>query len=589
MNTYTLITVLFKKFPLKTILNISVFMAAGLLEMLSAFALVPIIEVLLGSDMGNISKITEKWIALMGLFNILPTKLNFVIVLLSSIFVASALVIYARYLTLRTKYAIEKELIKEALSSFFNASWSFFTGEKKGTLINTFNREMLTVGNSLTTIGDLFSGAIRLIFYAIVPFYISWNATSVAIGLGLIFTLPFMMLSRVSYRLGQKNTSTANRFNQNIQESFDAAKVILGYGNQHKNIIQTEESFDDHCKVTVKSQMIPFITTKGLEPFAWVSIIFTIYYSITYLNIPIAEVGVIVYALFRIFPLIAQISRGRNTLSNFVPSYEQIDFLIKRAKQNVQRTGELLFKQFNDSIVFNRIHFAYENRVQVLKNINVVIKKGNMTAFVGESGAGKSTLIDLLVGFYEPCEGAITIDGTPLFEYDIRSFRHRIGFVPQDSILFNTTIRNNLLWSYDRATENDLIESCMLANAHDFIMKLPCGYDTLVGDRGVRLSGGQRQRIALARAMLRKPELLILDEATSSLDSQSELLIQEAIEKIVQQTTVVVIAHRLSTITKSDWIYVLEDGNLKEEGSYLELINKGGAFYQMAGLQSLVV
>jgi ATP-binding cassette subfamily B protein len=129
----------------------------------------------------------------------------------------------------------------------------------------------------------------------------------------------------------------------------------------------------------------------------------------------------------------------------------------------------------------------------------------------------------------------------------------------------------------------------MLANAHDFIMKLPCGYDTLVGDRGVRLSGGQRQRIALARAMLRKPELLILDEATSSLDSQSELFIQEAIEKIVQQTTVVVIAHRLSTITKSDWIYVLEDGYLKEEGSYLELINKGGAFYQMAGLQSLVV
>lgn len=589
MNANTLIRILFKKFPSEIILNISVFVAAGLLEMISVFALVPIIEVLLGSDLGNISKITEKWIALMGLFNILPTKQNFVIVLLSSIFVASFLAIYAKYLILRTKYAVEKELIRETLRSFFNASWSFFTSEKKGTLINTFNREMLIVGNSLTTIGDFFSGAIRLLFYVTVPIYISWQATSVAIGMGLISTLPFMMLSKVSYRLGQKNTSTSNMFNQNIQESFDAAKIILGYGNQYKNIIQAEKSFDDHCKVTIKSQMIPFITTKGLEPFAWISIIFTIYYSITYLNIPIAEVGVIVYALFKIFPLIANISRGRNSISNFVPSYEQIDSLIEKAKQNAQRTGELLFKQFNDSIVFNRVHFAYENQVPVLKNISVVIRKGNMTAFVGESGAGKSTLIDLLVGFYEPCEGAITIDGIPLFEYDVWSFRHKIGFVPQDSILFNTTIRNNLLWSYDRATENDLVESCLLANAHDFIMKLPCGYDTLVGDRGVKLSGGQRQRIALARAMLRKPELLILDEATSSLDSQSENLIQEAIEKIVHQTTVVVIAHRLSTITKSDLIYVLEDGYVKEQGSYLELINKRGALYQMAGLQSLVV
>jgi ABC-type multidrug transport system fused ATPase/permease subunit len=217
----------------------------------------------------------------------------------------------------------------------------------------------------------------------------------------------------------------------------------------------------------------------------------------------------------------------------------------------------------------------------------MTIKKGEMTAIVGESGSGKSTLIDLLIGFYEPDKGVIYVDKKPLQELDIYSFRRHIGYVPQDTILFNDTVKNNLLWSDEKATEKEIIEVCKLANADEFIVNLSDGYDTVVGERGARLSGGERQRIALARALLRRPELLILDEATSALDSRSELFIKSAIEHISNQTTIVVIAHRLSTIVKADWIYVLKDGYLIEQGTFTELLNKNGKFGYMAQLQGV--
>jgi ABC-type multidrug transport system fused ATPase/permease subunit len=208
-----------------------------------------------------------------------------------------------------------------------------------------------------------------------------------------------------------------------------------------------------------------------------------------------------------------------------------------------------------------------------------------MIALVGRSGAGKTTLVDVLMGFYEPTSGAVLVDGVPLQDLDINSWRGHIGFVPQDAFLFNMSLRENLLWSKTDATEEQLRQACLQANAIEFIEKLPQGYDTLVGERGVRLSGGQRQRIALARALLRQPEVLILDEATSALDSHSERMIQESIEKISQHTTIVVIAHRLSTIQKADCIYVLDEGRVVESGSFGELMRRDGNFLEMAQLQ----
>ena len=286
-------------------------------------------------------------------------------------------------------------------------------------------------------------------------------------------------------------------------------------------------------------------------------------------------------------PLLGRLAAQRNGLVGFFPSYEQVKGLRDRARELEQESGSDVFGGFKREIRMKDIVFAYPDMEPALKDVDISIPKGSMVAIVGPSGAGKSTLIDVLMGFNTPTSGSVMFDDCPLNRYDITSYRRRTGYVPQDVVLFNASIIENLLWSKEDATEEAIKRACEQANVDEFVKDLPEGYETVVGDRGVRLSGGQAQRFALARAILREPELLILDEATSSLDTQSERLIQEAIEEIAKQTTVVVIAHRLSTIVNASYVYVLVGGGVAEEGTYTELIEKGGVFAQMNQLQIL--
>jgi ATP-binding cassette subfamily B protein len=312
------------------------------------------------------------------------------------------------------------------------------------------------------------------------------------------------------------------------------------------------------------------------------------YISSEYSKLTIAEMGIIGYSFLRILPMIGGLTSIKHTIVNLYPSYEQVAYMNRLAYENIQKTGNVIFDRIDDGIEYKGVSFSYPGHNPVLNDIDLTIKKGKMTAIVGESGSGKSTLIDLLIGFYGPDKGVILADKRPLQEFDIYSFRRCVGYVPQDTILFNDTVKNNLLWSNENAIDNEIEEACKLANADEFIINLSDGYDTVVGERGVRLSGGERQRIALARAMLRKPELLILDEATSALDSRSELLIKNAIKNITHKTTLVVIAHRLSTIVNADSIYVLQNGRIIEQGSYRNLIESNSAFKQAAEMQGIV-
>ena len=306
-------------------------------------------------------------------------------------------------------------------------------------------------------------------------------------------------------------------------------------------------------------------------------------------SVEVSEMAVLLLALFSVANAISNITMYKNSLDNFFPSYQQIKDLQKKSIELKQVSGIRSFNSFKKEISIRSLSFAYPGHPEILSKINMNITKGTMVALVGKSGAGKSTLIDLIMGFHQPLGGEILFDGIPLQEFNIISFRQKIGYVPQESVLFNMSIKDNFLWANDQATREDLERVCQLAYADEFITQLPNGYDTLVGDRGVRLSGGQIQRIALARALLRNPELLILDEATSSLDSYSEKMIQRAIENVAKQTTIIVIAHRLSTIKKADCIYVLEKGRVIEQGNYAQLAKNEGQFSSMVQLQELEV
>ena len=296
----------------------------------------------------------------------------------------------------------------------------------------------------------------------------------------------------------------------------------------------------------------------------------------------LSELVAVLWSLLTALPILSSLLHTNISINNFIPSYEQLVHLRDQADEHKEIEGDIQFHHLSDGIEFRDVEFTYPDRKNTICGVNMYIGKKSLTAIVGESGSGKSTITDLILGLLAPDRGQILIDDVQFTNWKQNSFRQRVGYIPQDPILFHSSIRENLLWANDKASEGELWDALQLSFAKQFVSELPHGIDTIVGDRGVRLSGGQRQRITLARALLRKPDLLILDEATSALDSETELIIQQSIEKLKSTMAVVVIAHRLSTISKADQIYVMKSGKVVEEGTYDELSqNQSGAFYDM--------
>ena len=284
-----------------------------------------------------------------------------------------------------------------------------------------------------------------------------------------------------------------------------------------------------------------------------------------------------------------------NPFKNFSKAF----FQIQKGIASAERIGEILdeniaitekenarpVKRFNEVISYRNVSFSYGDE-PVLENINLEIKKGKMLAIVGPSGAGKSTLADLLPRFIDVSSGVLSIDGHDIRDLKIKDLRHLMGIVSQEPILFNDSIHNNIAFGKEGATKEDVTEAAKIANAHEFIIKMPEGYDTNVGEAGVKLSGGQRQRLTIARAILKNPPILILDEATSSLDSESEKLVQEALFKLMKNRTSLVIAHRLSTIQFADEIVVMQEGRIIERGNHISLMSKNGLYRKLVEMQA---
>lgn len=561
---------------------------ASFIEACSVVSFAPMIDLLINPDLSKASDVTLKVTAWMRYFGMPVSIISVMIFIVSLTIVTGLFTFMARFIMTRVHFRLVKNIIFEVFGAFLGARWQFFVSNNYGVMGNTLTKETEKVGLAFESIAEIFSIILRIIFYIVIAFLISWKLSLIVLLLIGIALVPFSLLGRVTYRIGKNHTSASNEFQGTIVETFNAAKLILSFGNQGKAVSGLAQRIPSYVTSAVQFIMIRVISPLAFEPMVIGIVLFAIYLGLSYYKLNISELLIVLYAMRTSGNLAFQITHHRNYIQNMAPALEQIYNLKSEAEEMRQPSGAQEFRGFKKEIIFKDVSFSYPNQKRLFNGINLIIPKGKMVALAGKSGSGKTTLIDILIGLYEPESGGLLIDDTPLSKIDILTWRWRLGVVSQDPFLFNLSIRDNLLWGFEGASNEQLRMACEKANAAEFIDRLPKGLDTIIGERGVRLSGGQRQRIAIARAILRDPEILILDEATSSLDSHSESLIQKSIDNIAQETTVVVIAHRLSTIKAADCIYVLDHGAIIESGSFDQLIKKrGGEFFKAVELQAL--
>lgn len=537
----------------------------------------PIIDFLISPDGKDVSQITSKFLEIlnsMGFQSTLPTLLILFLVLQS---LKSIFTVIITYIVAKTKYDVMRNLTVDLFKDFFEAKWEFFTQSSQGVLINTLMKELQKIGDAFFAMAMFFTKFIQLFIYLAIPLYVSIKITLIFLFSSIALLYPFFLLTKLNYKFGLTNRDTANKLSSIILEDLGAAKIILGYGEKLKSTRRLDESYREHAEAATKVYSLGTLLNEVSLPLGILSLLITLYITKGE-GVKISEMAIIIWSLKQASSFMGVLLNTKGSVESFFPSYKQLLDIREKARGLKESSGNLLFKNIEKSIELKNLYFSHDGQKETLQDISFKIPKGSMIALSGHSGSGKSTIVDLVLGFLVPRKGSITIDGVDLSKFDLTSFRKKIGYVPQDSVLFNMSIRENLLWAKDDATEQNILDALEKANALEFIKDMKEGIDSNIGDRGVKLSGGQKQRIALARAIIRKPELVILDEATSALDQHSENQIQRAIENLVKSTTVIVVAHRISTIVNADQIYALKDGKIAEYGTYKELCKLNGYF-----------
>ena len=570
------------------ILIVALMVIAGLVQASSILGLMPIVDYVVSNDLTNANQVTKSVaLVITGLslpVNIITMGGFYLLVVLTK----NGVMTLQQYVTSKVHFKVMTQIIFEEYESFVNASWRFFGTKRYGTLANTVVKETEKASLALEALASILAALIATFSYIALAAFISWKLILIILLLTIIFAAPTTyFVGKYYYRIREIHRDAYNNFQGLVYDTLNSLKLIVGFSKRKDTIQSIKPTIDTIAKTSVQFIMVHMFGSLIGEPLGIILVIVSVFLGLNMLNLGLAEMFAFLFAVNRLAGQVQVVIRQRTELKGTEPSLQQIYSLKNEADELKEPEGIKKIDTFK-KIEFSDVLFSYNGNENVLKNINLTIPKGNMIAIVGPSGAGKSTLIDLIMGFYYTNSGAIFVNSTSIHEINLHSWRNIIGYITQQPFLFNATLRENITWAKQDATESDIREACDLANAMEFIDSMDKKFDTVVGERGVRLSGGQAQRICLARALIKKPEILILDEATSSLDSHSELMIQKSIEYLSGKTTIVSIAHRLSTIRNSDYIYLIDAGQIVEEGTFAELISvEKGNFSKAAKLQGI--
>ena len=484
---------------------------------------------------------------------------------------------------------ISKSIRDQLFRKMMSLSMDYFNRSKVGDNISFITNSVATMNGAISPIFlTVFRQPIEIALFLAVLFsyspFLTMIAFSTSIGSLLIIKLSTKAIKMYASRM----LFSMHALTSLIQEMISGIRLVKTTASEDKATHQFEQETQRYVKASVKNQKLVDLVPVLNEILAISALCAVLYVGGNQVydkELKPQELMTFLFALFSIMSPIAQLTNTPAVIQKGIVAAESVFDIIDQ--QPTVKNGNNSIHTFTSSIAVDNLHFSYDGNHEVLHNIHLNIDKGKTIALVGQSGSGKSTMSDLIVRLYDPNKGSICIDGINIKEFSLEEYRQLFGIVSQDSFLFNDTIAENICFGKNIISEDEMIYAAKMANAHDFIISLPMGYQTKIGDRGVLLSGGQKQRLAIARALVRKPQILIFDEATSALDAESEHLVQEAIHNLLHGRTALIIAHRLSTIIDADCIYVFDNGSIAESGTHKELIEKGGIYFRLCSLQTL--
>ena len=471
---------------------------------------------------------------------------------------------------------------------FQSLDLEYFSRKRSGELISRITNDVSMVENAVSYgFTDLVYQTLQIILFSIIVIFIYWRLAIVAILMVPFISVPIVMVGRKLRKISKSTQEKVADINSLLFETISGVRIVRAFSAEKYEIDKFKRQNQDYYRLNMKSIKKTLMLGPGTEFIGVLGGVFILLYIGRQVIAGQLSFGVFglflgsVMMMIRPFKKLSAVSSiMQRAFAASTRIYEVLE--VEPKIKEVPDAWDL--SEIKDCVEIRDIWFRYEE-AEVLKGITLKCRRGEAIAIVGPSGVGKSTLVDLIPRFYDPQKGAILIDGRDIRTFNIKSLRRHIGMVTQETILFNDSVKDNIAYGKRGASFEEIVEAAKKAFAHDFILNLPQGYDTFIGDRGIKLSGGERQRLAIARAILKNPPLLILDEATSQLDSHSEKLVQEALNTLMQGRTVFVIAHRLSTIKNASKIVVLSEGRIMEEGSHDQLLSQGGLYRRLYDMQ----
>jgi len=515
------------------------------------------------------------------------------LVILTFIFLKNMFQYLSVYFLAPVRTGVVKDIRNAIFSKIIDLPLGYYSGERKGDIISRITTDVNEIEASIIRSLDLFfREPVMIIVYLGSLIYMSPGLTLFVLILLPISGLIIGRIGRTLRRNSARVQKSMGSLLSIIEEAIGGLRIIKAFNAEEKTNEKFFQTNDHYTRLMIKNWRRRDLASPLSEFLGVAILILVMWYGGTLVlgqksELSSAEFITYIGIFSQIINPAKQFTNAYYSVVKGMASVDRVNYILDTKSTIVEKNNALSLKEFKEAIVYQDVSFRY-NTAYVLRNINLTIEKGKTIAIVGQSGSGKSTLVDLLPRFYDVTEGDILIDGNSVKDYKIQDLRNLIGYVNQDPILFNDTFFNNIAFGVDHATEEEVINAAMVANAHEFIMSSPEGYQTFVGDRGGNLSGGQRQRISIARAVLKNPPILILDEATSSLDSESERLVQDALFRLMKNRTSLVIAHRLSTVQHADEICVLHKGEIIERGKHEELLKRNGAYRRLYDIQMFV-